>query len=262
MIQGIELGYGTAPPVLRGLDLHVDSGELVVMLGPSGCGKTTALRLVAGFMEPSAGDVLFDGASVLGTAPEHRNTAMVFQEHALFPFRTVAENIGFGLRVRKVPKSERPARIETALEAVQLEGFGPRWPDELSGGQHQRVALARALAVRPRLLLLDEPLSNLDPNLREDLRDTICTLQRSAAITTLLVTHDRAEARETADRVAIMIGGRIRQVGPPAEVFGQPIDAEVAAFLGVRPEEGPRVVAERTRPDDDGERRHPYIRPV
>lgn len=206
------------------------------MLGPSGCGKTTALRLVAGLVEPSAGDVLFDGVSVLETPPEHRGTAMVFQEHALFPFRTVAENIGFGLRVRKVPKSERPARIETALEAVQLGGFGPRWPDELSGGQHQRVALARALAVRPRLLLLDEPLSNLDPNLREDLRDTICTLQRSAAITTLMVTHDRAEARATADRVAIMIGGRIRQVGPPADVFEQPIDAAVATFLGVRPE--------------------------
>lgn len=237
-LRGIEFGYEADHSVLRGVDLEVAAGELVVLLGPSGCGKTTTLRVVAGLIKPSRGEVLFDGESMLGTPPERRGAVMVFQRHALFPFRTVAENVAFGLRARKVPKGERPALVEAALESVQLGGFGDRWPDELSGGQVQRVALARALAVSPRLLLLDEPLSNLDPNLRSDLRTTIAELQRAAAMTTLMVTHDRAEARALADRVAILIDGRIRQVGAPEEVFGHPVDDEVADFVGSPTDDG------------------------
>lgn len=237
-LRGIEFGYGAGHPVLRGLDLDVTAGELVVLLGPSGCGKTTTLRVVAGLIEPCRGEILFDGESVLETPPERRGAAMVFQRHSLFPFRTVAENIAFGLRARKVAKNERPARVEAALESVQLGGFGDRWPDELSGGQVQRVALARALAISPRLLLLDEPLSNLDPNLRTELRTTIVELQRATAMTTVMVTHDRAEAKAVADRVAILIDGRIRQIGAPAEIFDRPVDDEVARFVGSTADEG------------------------
>ena len=231
-LRDVDYSFGADGRTLCDLNLVVGAGELLVLLGPSGSGKTTTLRIIAGLLQPGAGDVLFDGRSMLGTPPEHRRAAMVFQQHALFPFRTVGENIAFGLRSRKVPKAERPGRIEAALDAAQLAGFAERWPDELSGGQRQRVALARALVVEPRLLLLDEPLSNLDPNLRHDLRNTICRLQRTAAITTVMVTHDRAEAQAMADRVAVMIDGRICQIGPASEVFQQPVDAKVADFIG------------------------------
>ena len=214
------------------VSLKVERGRQLVLLGPSGCGKTTALRMIAGLVELDAGDVQFDGASVAAVRPEHRNAAMVFQEHALFPFRTVAENVEYGLKIAKVDSTERAARVRAALASLHLVGLENRWPDELSGGQRQRVALARAIVVQPKVLLLDEPLSSLDPVLRDELQQTVCDVQRSHAITSVFVTHDRNEAMAVADDLAVMLDGRIRQVGPPEAVFSQPVDAEVASFLG------------------------------
>ncbi len=232
-LHDLAFSYGSGePPAVAGADLEVAAGELMVLLGPSGSGKTTTLRLVAGLLTPGGGDVRFDGRSMQGVPPERRGAVMVFQGDSLFPFRTVAENLEFGLKMRAVARRERPGRIAEALAAVQLAGFEDRWPDELSGGQQQRVALARALVVRPALLLLDEPLRSLEPELRADLRATISSVQRAAAITTILVTHDQAEAVAVADRIAVMIGGRIRQVGPPAAFYHRPADAEVARFFG------------------------------
>lgn len=211
----------------------VPSGDRLVLLGSSGCGKTTMLRLIAGLIEPDRGDILFDGASVLAVRPEQRGAVMAFQEHALFPFRTVGDNVGYGLRLRRVAKAERRERVAEALASVRLDGFEDRWPDELSGGQRQRVALARAIVVKPKLLLLDEPLSSLDRELRLELRSTICELQQATGITTVIVTHDQDEARAMADHVAIMIDGAVRQTGPADEVFPNPADADVAGFLGV-----------------------------
>lgn len=217
------------------VSMRVDSGRQLALLGPSGCGKTTTLRMIAGLVRLDAGDVCFDGRSMANVRPEDRDAAMVFQEHALFPFRTVEENVEYGLSVRNVPAAERPARVQAALSAVQLPGLGDRWPDQLSGGQRQRVALARAIVVEPKVLLLDEPLSSIDPQLRSDLQQTICRVQRERAITSVFVTHDRNEARAVADDLAVMLDGRIRQVGHPAEVFANPADSEVAEFLGVLP---------------------------
>jgi ABC-type Fe3+/spermidine/putrescine transport system ATPase subunit len=204
----------------------------MVLLGPSGSGKTTTLRLIAGLLRPTGGDILFGERSMLSVPPERRGAVMVFQDNTLFPFRTVAENLEFGLRIRKVDRSRRQTRIGDALAAVQLAGFENRWPDELSGGQQQRVALARALVVEPELLLLDEPLNSLEPGLRAELRDTISHVQRAAGITTVFVTHDQTEAVALADRIALLIDGRIRQVGAPADFFDRPADAEVARFFG------------------------------
>ena len=237
-LRAIEKVFARGVPALRGLDLDVEPGELMVLLGPSGCGKTTALRVIAGLDTPTAGDVRFDGESVLAVPPEKRGAVMVFQENALFPFKTVAENMAFGLRMRKVGPQDRQARVAQALESVQLAGYEDRWPDQLSGGQRQRVALARALVVRPRLLLLDEPLSSLEPELREDLGATIRRVQRDAGITTVFVTHDQREALAVADRIALMIDGRVRQVGYPNEFFRTPVDLEVARFFRVQPDEG------------------------
>jgi ABC-type Fe3+/spermidine/putrescine transport system ATPase subunit len=221
------------------VSMRVNSGRQLALLGPSGCGKTTALRMIAGLVDLNAGDVCFDGRSMANVRPEDRDAAMVFQEHALFPFRTVAENVEYGLTVRKVPAAERTPRVHAALEAVQLPGMGDRWPDQLSGGQRQRVALARAIVVEPKVLLLDEPLSSIDPQLRVDLQQTICRVQRDRAITSVFVTHDRDEARAVADDLAVMLDGRIRQIGDPADVFANPIDDQVAAFLGVAETDGP-----------------------
>lgn len=194
---------------VRRVSINVESGQLLVLLGPSGCGKTTVLRLIAGLERPTAGDITIDGVSVVGDPPERRNAVLVAQQHALFPFRTVGENIGYGLRLRKVDRNELAARVDDALRLVQLDGLGARYPNELSGGQQQRVALARALVVRPRILLLDEPLSSLDPELRIELQQVIKTLQAEAAITTVMVTHDRDEAAAMGDRIAVMSEGRL-----------------------------------------------------
>ncbi|MEM8923978.1 MAG: ABC transporter ATP-binding protein [Actinomycetota bacterium] len=208
-VREVTFRHGTSDPVLDGVDLVADAGELVAIGGPSGCGKTTLLRIIAGLLTPERGDVTFDGASVLSQPPEHRGAAMVFQDHTLFPFRTVAANVAFGLRVRRVPAKERRERVAAALDEVQLGGYAKRWPAELSGGQRQRVALARALVVRPRLLLLDEPLSSLDPELRSDLRQTIRRIQREHAITTVMVTHDRSDAEAIADRTVALRDGML-----------------------------------------------------
>ena len=214
------------------VNVRVERGRQLVLLGPSGCGKTTLLRMIAGLIDLDDGDVLFDGRSMRGVRPEHRNAAMVFQEHALFPFRTVAENVGYGLKIRKVPAAERALRVADVLQSVQLDGLGDRWPHELSGGQRQRVALARSIVIEPAVLLLDEPLSSLDPGLRSDLQATICSLQRARSITSVIVTHDRSEALAMADDLAVMIDGRIRQFGPVADVLDHPVDDDVAFFLG------------------------------
>ncbi|MBS1251203.1 MAG: Spermidine/putrescine import ATP-binding protein PotA [Anaerolineales bacterium] len=218
--------------VLQDLTLAVESGELLTLLGPSGCGKTTTLRLIAGLLDPTAGDVRFDGRSVLPVPAEKRGAVMVFQQHLLFPFMSVADNVAFGLKMRGVPRAERRRRVAEVLELVRLPGFGDRWPDELSGGQRQRVALARALVVEPRLLLLDEPLSNLDAELREEMRAEIVRLQQRAGTTTIFVTHDQTEAVTVADRIALMLDGRILQVGVPRDFYETPATPRVAQFFG------------------------------
>ena len=214
------------------LNLTLHQGELMVLLGPSGCGKTTTLRLIAGLLSATAGDILFDGRSVLTIPPEKRGAVMVFQKDALFSFMSVGENVAFGLKVQKLGRSEIEARVAAALTAVQLPNTQNRRPYQLSGGQRQRVALARALVIQPRLLLLDEPLSNLDPELREELRQMIRRLQQETGITMLFVTHDQAEAVTLADRIGLMIDGRIRQIGPPRDFYEKPADAQVARFFG------------------------------
>ncbi len=231
-LRALSKRYGPGPNAVDGVDLEVKEAERMVLLGPSGCGKTTTLRLVAGLLAPDSGDILFDDESVLDVAAERRGAVMVFQQHALFPFKTVGENVGFGLRLRRVSGQERRDRIAETLADVRLAGFEDRWPDELSGGERQRVALARALVVQPRVLLLDEPLSSLDPSLRDEVRDVICSVQRDAGITTVMVTHDQTEAMAVADRIALMMDGRIRQIGSPHDLYERPVDLDVARFFG------------------------------
>ena len=228
--------------------LRVERDRQLVLLGPSGCGKTTPLRMIAGLVDLDDGEVMFDGRSMRGVRPEHRNAAMVFQDHALFPFRTVAENVGYGLKIRKVPGAERAARVAEVLQLVQLAGLADRWPHELSGGQRQRVALARSIVIEPAVLLLDEPLSSLDPALRCDLQATICSLQQTRSITSVVVTHDRSEALAMADDLAVMIEGRIRQHGPLADVLDHPVDDDVAFFLGLPAPMGPGSGRSSDRP--------------
>lgn len=225
---------GAAAPALDGLTLDLASGELVALLGPSGCGKTTALRMIAGLLEPTAGDIHFDGRSVVRDKPEARGAAMVFQNPLLFPSMSVAENVGFGLRMRGLPKREIAARVAEMLALVKLPDLGKRRPSELSGGQQQRVALARALIVKPRVLLLDEPLSSLDARLRIEMRDLIRGLHDDFGITTLFVTHDQEEAVVLADRIALILDGRLRQFGPPEAFYKRPADRSVATFFGAR----------------------------
>lgn len=230
-LKNLTKNYGEAAAV-HDLSMNVADGEMLVLLGPSGSGKTTTLRLIAGLLDPTAGDLFFDGRSVLKTPPEKREAVMVFQEHMLFPFMSVGDNVAYALKIKKRPAQEIRQAVALALEAVQLAGFERRWPDELSGGQRQRVALARALAVKPRLLLLDEPLSNLEPRLREELREMIRTLQRQAGITTLFVTHDQMEAVAVADRIALLFDGRLHQLGRPRDFYEQPANEQVARFFG------------------------------
>ena len=231
-IENLSKAYLAGQPAVADLNMTVESGELVALLGPSGCGKTTTLRLIAGLLQPSSGDIRFDGVSVVDRPPEKRGAVMVFQEHTLFPFMSVGDNVAYGLKVRKLAVEEIRTRVSLALQAVQLSGFEDRRPHSLSGGQRQRVALARALVVRPRLLLLDEPLSNLDAGLREELRQVVRKLQQKARITMIFVTHDQAEAMAIADRIALMMDGRIRQIGRPRDFFENPANAEVASFFG------------------------------
>jgi ABC-type Fe3+/spermidine/putrescine transport system ATPase subunit len=232
-LTGLTKHYpGAAAPALQDLSLLVPAGHLTALLGPSGCGKTTALQLIAGLIPPTAGSIAFDGAPVLHLPPERRGAVMMFQNHLLFPTMTVAENVGFGLRMRGHPRAEIASRVAEMLELVQLPDLGTRRPVELSGGQSQRVALARALIVRPRVLLLDEPLSSLDPHLRGEMRDLIRSIQRETAITTILVTHDQEEAVAMADSVALLLGGRLRQHDAPEAFYRRPADAGVVGFFG------------------------------
>jgi iron(III) transport system ATP-binding protein len=235
-IRGLTQRYGDLAAV-ENLSLEVAPGELVALLGPSGCGKTTTLRLVAGFLTPESGEIwvgdrcLSSSASVV--APERRRMAMIFQSYALWPHMTVAQNVAYGLRFKGgINRADRARRVTEMLRVVQLAGYEQRYPGELSGGQQQRVAVARALVVEPEILLLDEPLSNLDANLREEMRVEIRRLHEAFAITTLYVTHDQAEAMVISDRIAVLERGRVVQTGTADEVFGQPRTRFVAEFIG------------------------------
>jgi len=210
----------------------VERGELFTLLGPSGCGKTTALRIVAGFELPDEGQVLFDGEDVTFRKPYERGCAMVFQNYALWPHMTVFDNVAYGLKMKKLPKEEVRRRVLKALEMVGLEGMEDRYPLQLSGGQQQRVALARALVVEPKVLLMDEPLSNLDAKLRLKMREELRKLQKRLGITTIYVTHDQEEAMSLSDRIAVMNRGRILQIGTPLEVYSKPANLFVATFIG------------------------------
>ncbi|MBG9737138.1 ABC transporter ATP-binding protein [Paenibacillus alvei] len=214
------------------VNIRIQPGEFFTFLGPSGCGKTTTLRMIAGFYFPSEGRIAFGNQDVTTIPPNKRNTGMVFQNYALFPHMTVFENIAFGLQVRKVPKSEVVERVERAQRQVHLEGYGNRRIDQLSGGQQQRVALARALVIEPQILLLDEPLSNLDAKLREETRIEIKRLQLELGITTIYVTHDQAEAMAMSDRIMVMQGGVVQQIGSPEEIYNRPVNRFVASFIG------------------------------
>jgi spermidine/putrescine transport system ATP-binding protein len=224
--------YGTQL-VLKGIDLTIESGEFFSLLGPSGCGKTTTLRLIGGFEENESGAVLIDGVDIAGVAPEKRPVNTVFQSYALFPHMTVADNVGFGLRFQDCSKDERRIRVGEALELVRLADFAARKPHQLSGGQQQRVALARALVLRPRVLLLDEPLGALDAKLRRALQFELKELHREVGITFVYVTHDQEEALTMSDRLAVMREGEIEQVGPPQDVYDSPETTYVADFLGL-----------------------------
>ena len=217
---------------LDALTLRVEEGELMCLLGPSGCGKTTTLRIIAGFENVDAGEVHLAGADITQVPPQKRDIGIVFQSYALFPHLTARENIGFGLKMRRKPADEIDRAVREALRLVRLEGVGERLPRQLSGGQQQRVALARAIAIRPRLLLLDEPLSNLDAKLRDEMREEIKRIQRAVGITTVFVTHDQVEALALADRMAVMDRGRIMQVDTPVNVYERPAHPFVASFIG------------------------------
>ena len=232
-LSGITKTYSAKDgPVLTGIDLAVGKGELVSLLGPSGCGKSTLLRLVAGFIRPELGRIEIDGKDLTRTPTHRRGIGIVHQSHALWPHLTVAENIGFGLEMRKVKRSERQRQVLEMLDVVGLGGFERRLPTELSGGQQQRVALARALVIRPDVLLLDEPLSSLDANLRVHLREEIRRIQRDLGVTTVFVTHDREEAMAVSDRIVILDRGTIVQEGTATELYRSPVSAFVMGFTG------------------------------
>ena len=234
-LKGLSKLYGETAAVAD-VSLRIEHGQLVCLLGPSGCGKTTTLRLIAGFIEPSAGEIVVGGKVLSSPArtvpPEGRNMSMIFQSYALWPHMTVAENVAYGLRIRKLDKAIIDDKLKAILSTARLEALADRYPGELSGGQQQRVSLARALVVEPETLLLDEPLSNLDANLREEMRFEIRRLHDRYRYTTVYVTHDQAEAMTTADLIAVMNHGRVEQLGSPEEIYNQPRSEFVARFIG------------------------------
>jgi spermidine/putrescine ABC transporter ATP-binding subunit len=230
-LDGIHKRFGDAI-ALQDVSLPIRRGELMTLLGPSGCGKTTLLNLVAGFLVPDSGEIAIDGERVTDVPPHERQIGMVFQSYALFPHMDVAANIGYGLRMRRLPRTEIAARVADALALVKLTGLEDRRPKQLSGGQQQRVALARALIVRPKVLLLDEPFSALDKSLRASMQVEVKEIQRKLGVTTIFVTHDQSEALSLSDRIAVMSEGRIRQCATPDEVYRRPADRFVASFVG------------------------------
>jgi len=223
---------GSTVPSLDNLSLEIASGSLTALLGPSGCGKTTTMKMIAGLLDQTEGDVTFDNISILNEKPENRGVVMVFQNHLLFPYMNVQDNIGFGLKMRNVDKDQIYKRVLEMLDLVKLPNMKNRMPKELSGGQQQRVALARALIVQPKVLLLDEPLSNLDAHLRFEMRDLIRNLQQSMGITTIFVTHDQEEAVVLADQVALILDGRLKQYDKPDVFYKRPTDVLTAQFFG------------------------------
>ncbi|MFN7106438.1 MAG: ABC transporter ATP-binding protein [Pyrobaculum sp.] len=231
-IEKLRKVYDSGVVAVDDVDLTIGDGEILAGLGPSGCGKTTLLRLVAGLEEPTSGRIYFDGRDVTMLPTQQRNTAIVPQTWALWPHMTVFENVAYGLKLRKMPEGEIRRRVRAVLELVGLSGLEGRRPYQLSGGQQQRVALARALVVEPQVLLLDEPLANLDAQLRVELRDEVRRIAKKLSITTLYVTHDQEEAMAVADRIAVMNAGRVIQVGTPEEIYHKPQDLFVATFLG------------------------------
>ena len=230
-VRGLRAAYG-ANEVLKGIDLDIEPGSFVALLGASGCGKTTLLRTLSGFNPVSAGTILVKGQNILQAPPEQRGMVMVFQSYALWSHMNVAQNIGYGLKLRRVPRAEIQLRVDKLLAMLGLQGFGERLVTELSGGQRQRVALGRALAVEPEILLLDEPLSNLDAGIRLQMRHEIRSIQRALGVTAILVTHDREEAMVMADQVVILEQGRVAQIGSPEEVYQRPQTPYVASFMG------------------------------
>jgi ABC-type Fe3+/spermidine/putrescine transport system ATPase subunit len=230
-LRNVSKRFGAVDAVVD-VNLDVRPGEFVFLLGPSGSGKTTTLRMIAGFGDPTRGDIELAGESIAGVPAHRRDIGMVFQRYALFPHLNVWDNTAFGLKMRGTPEKERPKRIEETLAMVRLAGLEKRYPHELSGGQQQRVALARALAYRPALLLLDEPLANLDRRLRDEMRIELKRIQKEAGTTMLFVTHDQEEALTLGDRIAVMHEGRLEQVGTPTEVYYQPATRFVASFIG------------------------------
>ena len=230
-LESLVKRFGNFTAVER-MDLDVEKGEFVSLLGPSGCGKTTTLQMIAGFLEPTEGKVFINGQDMTGVKPDKRNLGIVFQSYALFQHMSVADNVAFGLEMRKVEKAERDERVKETLSLVHLEKFAHRYPRELSGGQQQRVALARALVIRPEVLLLDEPLSALDAKIREDMQIELRSIQRKVGTTTILVTHDQSEAMAMSDRIAVMNEGRLAQVDQPYKAYEHPGDSFVTQFLG------------------------------
>ncbi|MCG5102487.1 ABC transporter ATP-binding protein [Oceanobacillus alkalisoli] len=230
-IKNLVKRFGDTTAV-RKANLTIENGEFMTFLGPSGCGKTTILSMVLGILEPTSGEIQFNGHTINHIAMNKRDIGMVFQNYALFPHMTVAQNVAFGLDMRKVEKNEKKRRVQEAIEMVQLNGLENRFTKELSGGQQQRVALARALVIRPKVLLLDEPLSNLDAKLRKDMRIQIKKIHEELAITTIYVTHDQEEALSLSTKIAVMSKGEIQQIGTPKEIFGRPKNYFVANFLG------------------------------
>ncbi len=243
-LRGLTKRFGNVVAV-DDLSLEIADGELLALLGPSGCGKTTTLRSIAGFELPDAGQIYFGDRRVTDLLPEQRNIGMVFQNYALFPHLTVRDNVAFGLEMRKTPAGDAARRVAAVLDKVQLTGLEGRYPRQLSGGQQQRAALARALVIAPDVLLLDEPLANLDAKLREEMRFYVRSLQQDSGITAIYVTHDQAEAMVIADRIAVMFGGHLHQLAPPGEVYNHPATSMVAEFIGLTNFiEGKVVVAE------------------